>query len=434
MNNPAIYSLEDAGGISYPETESYQFERYYTTVGLTDASAFKTIRFNMRQENLLLHWRYSYLEIHGRLVQKADDNAYTDDSKISMIFNAIPHLFSNAKLTIGTKVVENVNQVGHVSSLMHYILFPRSKGKCTGLQYLWVPDLDNTTAETNKGFEIRRKYIIATPTSKGSFKFRIPLMLIYGFMENFCALRGYPIEIELVRGPDYPALYRAEGTPEGKLVFKEMILNVPVVEPSKSIELNSLRGLSNPKPYIYSFRKRNGLFAPVPQNIHDFQFTITTESFAERPQMLWVAFQKGITTDQKFNHALYDNADVETIVIRMNNTQFPTKPISADWANNDNGFFYEMQKHLRANYLQYPGTYTEENMLNPVNFKDLYPIYCFDVTKQEHKIGSKNVTCELHVRFKTQTAAGLRVYVVWYSERSCELFTDGRGLNIRTDA
>ena len=57
MNNPAIYSLRDAGGIPYPETESYQYERWYTTVGLTDASAFKTIRFSMRQENLLLHWR-----------------------------------------------------------------------------------------------------------------------------------------------------------------------------------------------------------------------------------------------------------------------------------------------------------------------------------------------------------------------------------------
>ena len=242
MNNPAIYSLEDASGIPYPQTESYQFDRWYTTVGLTDASAYKTIRFSMRQENLLLHWRYSYLEIHGQLVKKADGQPYAADSKIALIFNAIPHLFSNVKLTIGTRTVESVNEVGHVSSLMHYVLFPRSKGKCNGLQFCWVPDTDNTTAETNKGFEIRRKYIIDLPHTKGTFKFRIPMMMFFGFFENFIALKGYPVEIELVRGDDYPAILRDNTAAEGKLIFKDLILNVPVVEPSKSITLDSLRG------------------------------------------------------------------------------------------------------------------------------------------------------------------------------------------------
>ena len=143
--------------------------------------------------------------------------------KIALIFNAIPHLFSNGKLTVGTRTVENVNVIGHVSSMMHYILFPRSKGKCDGLQYLWIPDTDNTTAETNKGFEIRRKYIIDSPHTKGMFKFRIPMMMFFGFMENFVALKGYPVEIELVRGPDYPAILRDNAVTEGKLIFKVIL-------------------------------------------------------------------------------------------------------------------------------------------------------------------------------------------------------------------
>ena len=116
--------------------------------------------------------------------------------------------------------------------------------------------------------------------------------------------------------------------------------------------------------------------------------------------MIWVAFQMGATTDQKFNHALYSHTNVETMVIKMNNTQVPAKPIKTNWTENDNGFFFEMQEHMCANYLQYPDTYTEKNMLNPVNFKDLYPVYCFDVTKQEYKVGSKSVTSKLHIHFK----------------------------------
>ena len=77
-----------------------------------------------------------------------------------------------------------------------------------------------------------------------------------------------------------------------------------------------------------------------------------------------------------------------------------------------------MQKDVRANYLQFPATYTEGNMLTPVNFKDLYTIYCFDVTKQEFKVGGQSITCSLHVHFKTQTKANLKIYVAWYSERT----------------
>ena len=65
MNNPAMYGLANAGGIPYPETEKYQYDRWFTTTGLTDGSAYKTVRFNIQQDNLLLHWVNSYLQLHG---------------------------------------------------------------------------------------------------------------------------------------------------------------------------------------------------------------------------------------------------------------------------------------------------------------------------------------------------------------------------------
>ena len=137
--------------------------------------------------------------------------------------------------------------------------------------------------------------------------------------------------------------------------------------------------------------------------------------------------------DQKANHALYSNENVESAYVQMNNTQFPPVCIKANWTENDNGFFYEMQKHMRENYLQLSSTYAEGNMLSPANFKDLYTIYCFDVSKQEMTLGSNNVTCELHVHFKTQSAEHLRVYIAWFNDRTLELFTDGSPINIRKE-
>ena len=119
--------------------------------------------------------------------------------------------------------------------------------------------------------------------------------------------------------------------------------------------------------------------------------------------------------------------------IQMNNTQFPPNIVKADWTQNNSGFFYEAQQHVRANYLQYPARYTEGNMLDPVKFRNLYTIYCFDVSKQEMALGSNSITCSLHVTFKTQTPDNLRVYIAWFNDRTLELFTDGSPINIRRE-
>ena len=436
MNNSQMYDVSNAGGVPYPETDKYHYSKWYTTTGLTDGSEYKTIRFNVRQDNLLLHWMNSYLTLEGQLVKKDDGAVYANTQLIAMIHNAIPHMFSNVKLTVGNKLVENVNQIGHVSSLMYDVLYPRSKGKCDGLEFMWLPDTVNTIAD-NKGFEARKKYVLNRPATVGKFKLRIPMHMFFGFMENFVVLKGYPIEIEMVRGPDYPALYRLGAgnnhAEQGKLKFKSITLDIPIVEPSTMLALEYLKGLRDPQPFLYSFRQRHGMFAPVPANTTDFQQPITSSYFTERPQMIWVGFQTSNVIDQTHNHALYQNANVESMYIQMNNTQFPPFLIKADWAENNNGFFYEMQKHVRANYLQYPARYTEGNMLNPANFKDLFSIYCFDVSKQEMTLGSNNVTCELHVHFKAGSDANLRVYIAWFSDRTLEMFTDGSPINIKKE-
>ena len=208
---------------------------------------------------------------------------------------------------------------------------------------------------------------------------------------------------------------------------------MPIVDPATNIKVEYLIGINNPKSYLYSFRERHGMFAPIPTGVKDFQQNITSSFFTERPQMIWVGLQVAGTVDQSFNHALYGNHGVETIHIMMNNTQIPLNLWKADWAANDNRFFYEMQKHMRANYLQHPSTYSEGNMLTPTNFKDLYTIFCFDVSKHEMTLGSNTVTCDLHVRFKTPTVANLRAYIAWFNDRTLELYTDGKPLSIRRE-
>ena len=142
---------------------------------MTDGNEYKTIRFNIRQDNLLLHWTNAYLTLEGQLVKKTGGTAYGDNDLITLIHNAIPHMFSNVKLSIGNRVVENINQIGHVSSMIYDVLYNRSKKNCDGLNFMWYPDTDATASDDNKGFTARRKSLITLPTTNGNFSLRIPL-------------------------------------------------------------------------------------------------------------------------------------------------------------------------------------------------------------------------------------------------------------------
>ena len=435
MNNVSMYDLGAAGGVVYPETDRYRYSKWYTTTGMTDGAAYKTIRFDIRQDNLLLHWRNAYLELKGRLFKKDGNNeAFGNDDNIVMIHNTIPHLFSTVKLTVGSKTMESINAPGHVSSMIYNVLYGRSKCKTDGLQFMWFPDsADSADPNANKGFKIRREFLITAPEANGTFKLRLPLHMLFGFMENFVILKGYPVEIELVRGPDWPALYKDANAAQGKFTFTDVLLNIPIVDPSSSLKVELLNAMDTNTPYLYSFRERHGMYAPVSPGVRDFQQAITSTFFTERPQMIWMAFQTIGTEDQTANFGIYTHANVESAYIQMNNSQFPARTTKALWTQNDNGFFYEMQKHCRDNYLQQDSTFSEGNMLTPANFKSLYPIYCFDVSKQELTLGSNTITCDLHVTFRVAVPANMRVYIVWFNDRTVQLSPAGNPIIIRRE-
>ena len=159
----------------------------------------------MAQTLLLLHWRWAYLTIKGKITVNptaGDERALGTGDKISLIHNFVPYLFSNCKLTVGNTLIEDVAHPGHVSTVLFNMLHDRSLSKSSGLDYFFVPDSANAAdKDTNKGLEARRQWLLKANT-KGEFVVNFPLYMLFGAFENFYALSGYPIEIELVRSHD----------------------------------------------------------------------------------------------------------------------------------------------------------------------------------------------------------------------------------------
>ena len=374
----------------------------------------------------------AFLEIDGQIVKKADGSTFPPTSVIAFIHNAIPHLFSNVKLTVGNVTVENLNHPGYMSSMLYNVIFPKSRGDTIGLDHCWVPDTQVAFDETkNLGYAARMKWIVQGPDTTGKFLLRLPLFMLFGFCENFLAMKGYAMEVELVRGADDVALLRKSNADQGKLKFNRIKLNIPVIEPSNAMLVEQLKDISEGKPYLFSFRARNCLMSPVPAGNFDYQLTFHTGAFQEKPVYVFLAFQKVQKSDQTTNAALFEHADVETVHVMMNNRRYPTLLTKADWKNHDEGFFYHMARHVRANYIQIDDRYIEGFHMTPDTFKTMYPIYCIDTSKGDFAVGGSSIVSTIHVRFKTATPANLLAYVGWISDKTISFNANGSPATVK---
>lgn len=427
MNNDLIFNLNLASPPPYTECESYQYEDVYSVVGLSDNSQFTTVRFSLRDDNLLLHLRNSYIEIHGQILKTTDKPFGTHD-KIALTHNAGVHMFSDVKLSIAGQMVENVSYVGHVSTLLHSALFSK---RSNGLAFSWIPDDEDDVTST--GFITRQKWFISQPSApgdKGMFHLRIPLWMYLGFMESFNVFSGYAIDLEMVRNSDSRSLLKDDAVAEGKLKIDSIRLNVPIVKPSDALRATFLSNINSKMRYDWTFRQRTGMMRAVPAGITSYNIPICNTSYDERPQFLLCGFQLAAKTDQSFNFSVFTPENVMEMFVRQNNIQYPRTPKPANFEKNDLGMFYENLLGFRANYLQFLGDYEPTTQITPLTFKKLYAIFTFDCSKTEHLV-TRNVQTQLAVKFRTATGTGLRIYVCWIGDRTLGLNSDGSSISIK---
>ena len=425
MNSNAMWAKSLAGGVEYSETSSYEKVFWWPTSGLSDLGEYKTFRFNMNQTSLNLHYRHATLILEGQIKVKADNSVIKTTDLNAPVHNMCAHMFQQCKFSLGGVLIESVSYVGHVSTVMEAILAEKCVGESVGLQYLYKPDEgDGAAANANVGWKTRQGWLFR-PTTKGKFTARLPLNTIFGAFENFTLLSSYVGEIEFVRSANNVLFHRAAAaSKEWNVTFDNVKLEIPVAKPTQIESLRILEDIAKKEHYLYSFRRRSAILAPVPKEIQDFQLTVCNESQQERPKFLFVVFQTQHGTDQTDNYSIYKHANVESIFTKLNNVQIPENIVQADMLENNYGRFFSDLIELRSNY-PFP-----TSAIDCCNFRELFPIYSFDLSKHEQQIASSSVVCEILVRFKEPTPEHLRCYAIWVSDRTLQCFVDGSPIKI----
>ena len=391
--------------------------------------------------NIYTHPAESFLVIEGQLAAPvapplAGVGPYADADVVTLINNGIMYLFSDVRYHLASHEIEVLQNPGHATTMLGLLKYPDDFTKSQGLNQLWLPDtnIDNNNEANkvdNKGFKKRNEYIIRTSDPKGTFSFKIPLKHFLGFCEDYKKiLYGMQQRLTLTRTNNDNAIFRTAATDAGTVRLDKIRWFMPHVIPSDAYRLQLDKVIEKKEKLPVGYRMLQCDTSQVPTNQKSFTWRLGVKSSPDIPRFIIVGFQSGRNNNQEQNPAIFDHLYVRNIYVTLNAKRYPDTDYDNDFNKNQYSRIYGDASSFRKKFFNMDELVSNSG-INPLDYKNLFPLYVFDVTKQSEKL--KTSVSDIHIKafFDNDPAGGnnppanTMAYAVIISDRLFHFVSDG---------
>ena len=412
----------------------YEYKEYNPIVG-TDLNR-GSIVLTIESQDIYTHPAESFLVIEGELRRRARavDGAvqyYANDAVVTLINNAMMYLFSDVRFHLASHEIEVLQNPGHATTILGLLKYPDDFNKSFGMNQLWVKDENTGAAEIrpaqdafNNGFVIRRDYIITSPNTNGKFSFKIPLKHFLGFCEDYKKiLYGMQQKLTLTRTNDNNAIFRT-GADEGEVYLERIRWFMPHVIPSDAYRLQLDKIIEKKEKIPVGYRMLQCDSSQVPATSTNFTWRLGVKSSPDIPRFIIVGFQTDKNNSQAFNPAIFDNLNVRNIYVTLNAKRYPDTDYDNDFTENHFSRLYGDAALFRKKFYNMDELVSNCG-INPQEYKTIYPLFVFDVTKQSEKL--KTSVSDIHIKASFGNNPGINTlaYAVIISDRLFHFVSDG---------
>ena len=411
----------------------YEYKEYNPITG-TDFNR-GSIVITIESQDIYTHPAESFLNIEGQLLLD-NNNHYINGDKVALINNGIMYLFSDVRYHLASHEIEVLQNPGHATTMLGLLKYPDDFTKSQGLNQVWAPDTeDGTPVAGNVGFKLRRDYIINMVdgvANKGKFNFKIPLKHFLGFCEDYKKiLYGMQQRLTLTRTGDNNSILRGQNAANnaavgnGKVKIDKISWFMPHVIPSDAYRLQLDKIIEKKEKIPVGYRMLQCDNLPVPPGIGTFTWRLGVKSSPDIPRFIIVGFQTDKNNDQTTNPAIFNDCGVRNIYVTLNAKRYPDTDYENDFTVNKFSRIYGDAALFRKKFYNMDELISNSS-INPVNYKKLYPLFVFDVTKQSEKL--KTSVSDIHIKASFNGAnppANTIAYAVIISDRLFHFVSDG---------
>ena len=415
----------------------YEYKEYNPIAGNAGDLNRGSIVIVIEAQDIYTHPSESFLIIDGQLINNNGNN-YGNNDIATLINNGMMYLFSDIRYHLASHEIEVLQNPGQATTMLGVLKYPDDFNKSQGLNQLWVKDenkgnavIDDAQADYNHGYFIKHKYIIGDPLPNGTFSFKIPLKHFLGFCEDYKkVLYGMQQRLTLTRTGNDNAIFRANGVAVGKINIERIRWFMPHVIPSDAYRLQLDKIIEKKEKIPVGYRMLQCDSIQVPVNQKPFTWRLGVKSSPDIPRFIIVGFQSGKNNNQETNPAIFDHLNVRNIYVTLNAKRYPDTDYENDFTKNQYSRIYGDAAQFRKKFYNMDELISNPG-INPTEFKDLYPLYVFDVTKQSEKL--KTSVSDIHIKANfgddpagaNNPPANTIAYAVIISDRLFHFVSDG---------
>ena len=409
--------------------DKYEYFEYYPITG-TNLDNIGDIRINIESQDIFTHPSKSFLLIEGRLTKSVDGTDYANADNISLTNNAMMYLFRDIRYELSGHKIEKVNYVGYATTMLGLLKYTEDFGRSKGLNQSWYKDSTNAPNNQNKGFWTRHQHLFNhLERNKGSFSFRIPLKHIFGFCEDYDkVVYGFKHTLSLTRTHEHDAIFRANGVDAGKIVLSKISWFMPHVMPAEKDKMELYKIIERKEKVSVGYRMIQCTSISVPQQ-NSFSWRLSVKSSPEVPRFIIIGFQTGKNNNQEQNNAQFNNLNIKNIYVMLNSNRYPTLDYDLDFPSQKIGRAYGDVAEFRSKFFN-----INELISNPCisvhEYKNLYPLFLFDVSKQSERLKYSTTDIQVKVVFEGNPDAGTEGYAVIISDRLINFQSDGNKMSV----
>ena len=426
----------------------YEYKEYNPIAGKAGDLNRGSIVIVIEAQDIYTQPSESFLIVEGELIKSDINNIvrYANEDFATLINNGIMYLFSDVRYHLASHEIEVLQNPGHATTMLGMLKYPDDFTKSQGLNQLWLPDTfiddNNLVADNNgnftgknKGIEIRQNYIIKSPNDKGKFSFKIPLKHFLGFCEDYKkVIYGMQQRLTLTRTGDNNAIFllKRDGVnaqaakiqaDQGRVNIKNIRWFMPHIIPSDAYRLQLDKIIERKEKIPVGYRMLQCDNTPVPNN-PAFTWRLGVKSSPDIPRFIIVGFQRDKNNQQDKNPALFDHCNVRNIYVTLNAKRYPDTDYENSFTNNQYSRIYGDAALFRKKFYNMDELVSNSG-IDPISYKDLFPLFLFDVSKQSEKL--KTSVSDIHIKASFDGGPGNNViaYAVIISDRLFHFVSDG---------
>ena len=302
--------------------------------------------------------------------------------------------------------------------------------KAQGLNQLWPKDTTGTAVVAdNEGFRVRQRYLIQSPALKGTFSFKVPLKHIFGFCEDYYRIvYGLKHTLSMVRKSDSDAIFRGDDADAGKVTLDKISWYMPQVLPADAERFPLYKSIESKVSIPVAYRTRQCDTITVAQS-NLFSWRLGVKNASEKPKWDVIGFQTEKSGRQTTNPAVFDHVNLKNMYVMLNLTRYPAVDYNLSFANQQFSRAYGDASVFGVKYFGMDELITRSN-ISPVDYKTLYPLFVFDLTKQSEKLKTPVVDLQIRAFFDAAVPAGTQAYDVVISDKLLTFQSDGNKMSV----